>query len=421
MKKIFRTLCLFACLVGAIPAAYADAWPEGTIGSGFGIQIKPFQISDEELARIASLGFHYVRFDIHWRDAETQKGRYDFSNYDDVFQKLRAHHLKAVAILNGGNPVYTGNVPVPPEKAFGYSSAPAAPFLDGDVKAFVDFSVEAVKHFGSDDIIWEIWNEPDQLAFWPPEPNPAAFARLSTDTCQAMRAVAPNAAIIGAGMAAFPDINHADHFTVASALLQSPSSSCLNAFTVHPYRPRLTPETVIEDYKVRLIPFMQKFLPTGVKTPTIISGEWGYATGVQISEDDQANYTLRILLANVIAGVPLSVIYEWRDSRPGPAPNDMEAHFGVIDWDKKDKPAAKLLTDLLPKISDSRFMERVSVLNSNCYLLRLRPSQGPDQLLAWVSNAHMASGKALSGNIPLTLTETPQLFPWPDSGKISCE
>ena len=96
-----------------------------------------------------------------------------------------------------------------PDEYFGKNWALASPSDEATIAAFAAFAAAAAARYGSSDIIWEIWNEPDMAGSWPPEPDAKNFTALTIATCQAIRHVAPNAIIQGPAVAHLP--NPDDH------------------------------------------------------------------------------------------------------------------------------------------------------------------------------------------------------------------
>lgn len=417
MRKPFRYLTLLSTLwlVSYPMPALADAWPGSKIGDGFGVAAKPERTSEEDLAKIKAYGFNYIRFDMRWGEVERQRERYNWDRFDDFIAKMRAHQLKAVIILNSGNRVYTGTVDISPRKSFGASLLTAAPKTEEDIRAFVTFAEAAVKRYGSKDIIWEIWNEPDGYGFWPPHPDAELFAKLADLTCRTLRRTMPDAMIIAPGIANLPG---KDDFL--APVIKS-STDCLTALSIHPYRLEKDPETVMDDYEHRVRPFIARHTPYGQKPLSFVVSEWGYPTN-KVPEEKQAAYLIRTHLTNLQAGVPMTIWYEWKDSRPGPSPNDIEAHFGIVDYEGKDKLAGTEIQQLMPLIKDAVIEKKLPSDNVNCFVLDLRQPNGTKQILAWVTNPHMAKGKLRIGTENFyPLTPFPQLFNNAQNAEARCE
>jgi hypothetical protein len=375
MKKLLALFLLLPCL------AQAGAWPADTIGGGFGVQAKPWRTGPEQLAKIKASGFSYIRYDMWWMQVEKEKGKYDWSDFDRFIGDMRKHHLKSVVILNGGNPVYSEKVRVPPAQSFGKSWSIAAPSTKEAMDAFTAFAVAALKRYGTDDIIWELWNEPDMVAFWPPEPNAVEYAKLATQTCAAMRKTAPKATIIGPAIARLPNKRDFLHEHFFKTFMRAGVSSCVNAISVHPYRHAdEAPETVIDDYRKKTRPFINAYLKEGQNPPPIFDTEWGYSA-TDVSPEQQAAYVMRIHFANLLAKVPLSILYEWQDSE-GMA-QDREQHFGLVEGDGSEKEGGKIVRELMGQIRNATLVRRLLVEGAPDVYVLLLKNGGQYQLVAW--------------------------------------
>jgi hypothetical protein len=400
--------------VGAQTSAQTSAqtWPPGPIASVIGIQAKPERTTDEDLATIRSTGFGYVRFDMRWADVESRPGIYDWRYFDAFITRLRDHDLKAVVILNSGNAAYSGMVAMRPDQAFGQNALAAAPSSERDIRAFADFAAAAVDHFGGSDIVWEIWNEPDTIPFWPPRPNPAAYAQLAGQACTAMRRVDPKARIIAPALAGIPGQSR-PATELLEKLLRSPAADCLSALSFHLHRLKQVPETVLDDYAQRIRPFVAANARSG-QPSTIISGEWGYTT-TKVTPEQQGAYLIRSLLINIASGVPLSIWYEWRDSGTDAA--DDEAQFGLLDSTGRSKNPAALA--MLQRVKDWTVDKRLPVDSERCWVLRLREPDGTPQLMVWLSDTHLFGDPMLTiGGAQHKLSAFPQLFA--EKGPASC-
>ena len=61
------------------------------------------------------------------------------------------------------------------------------------------------RYYGKGAKYFEIWNEPNNPAFWSPTPNPAAYTADLKAAYTAIKAVAPSAMVITASLAPAAD------------------------------------------------------------------------------------------------------------------------------------------------------------------------------------------------------------------------
>jgi hypothetical protein len=90
----------------------------------------------------------------------------------------------------------------------------SGPLSDETLAAQSDFVHEAVRRYGTGggfwtenpDLAplpvteWQVWNEPNAAAFWPPAPDAAAYARLLRTDAAAIRSADPGATVVLAGL-----------------------------------------------------------------------------------------------------------------------------------------------------------------------------------------------------------------------------
>ena len=160
----------------------------------------------------------------------------------------------------------------------------------------------------------------------------------------------------------------------------------------------------------------------------IVSGEWGYSTFTNkgVSLETQAAFLARQQLANLHAGVPISIWYDWKDDGTDLA--EREDNFGTVTHDLKPKPAYVALQTLTRELSGYRIEKRLTTDGTNDFVLLL--SKGAARkLAAWTTgeahpvtidglNSRMASAvsgdgknsavKLNQGTLSLTLTGAPQ-------------
>lgn len=288
--------------------------PSLTVGDGWGVNIHFTREQPGELAKIASLGFKWIRMDFAWAGIEREKGRYDFGAFDKLLDDCDKHGLRALLILDYGNDLYQKGAPSTPEAR----------------AAFARFAQEGVKRFKGRGVLWEIWNEPNILPFWPPSPKAEDYIALSRETARAIRQAAPDEWIVGPATSGFD-------WTFLEACFRAGLLQDFDAVSVHPYRQQ-APETAAGDW-ARLRALTARYAPKGKEIP-LLSGEWGYSdVWPGYDQNRQAAYAVRQHLANLASGVPLSIYYDWKND--GTDPKEPEHHFGLVDHQLGDKPGAK--------------------------------------------------------------------------------
>jgi len=347
-----RISLLAALLLQIVPAAFAagphPSIPPPVIPDCLGVNIHFTDPKPGEMEMLAAAGFKWVRMDFVWAGTERKRGEYDFSAYDRLVASLDQHKLRAVFILDYGNPLYAE----PGDKHPFTSRANTAEFRD----AFARWAVAAVTHFKGRGYLWEMWNEPNHAGFWKPKPAVDEYIALAKATGQALR----DAKLLGEKGEAFigPATSTIDQ-PFLEACFKAGLLEFWDAVSVHPYR-QTAPETVEEEYRaVRLL--IRKYAPKD-KTIPVISGEWGYSTAWKdFNEQTQAKYLPRQFLTNIANDVALSIWYDWHDD--GADAKNPEHRFGLVRHEYHagrnpvydPKPAYQAMKTLTGQLGGFRF------------------------------------------------------------------
>ena len=299
----FAAFCCLAWTATTLAAPPSVLRPR-TVRDALAINIHFTTPRPGEMKLLAAAGVGRVRMDVGWHHVERQPGQYDFSKYDTLMRELDAVGMNALLILDYGNVHYTGD----------QKTAPTTPEARA---AFARFAAATVAHFKGRGVLWEIYNEPNNKAYWKPEPDGTLYAALAVETAKAIKAVAPDEVLCGPGLAGIdrPFLQKA----IDNGLLD-----VIDAVTVHPYR-QTAPETFASDLAdVRRM--IRDRAPTGREIP-VITGEWGYPV-VWVDTPTQANYLVRQMLYGLSERLPLNVWYDWRR---GGSYEGRVAIFGLID------------------------------------------------------------------------------------------
>lgn len=347
VRRASRIRCLAVC--GLLPwLAAAAELPEPELPAGVGVNIHFVTSHENELDMIAAAGFKFVRMDFEWPDTEPKRGEYDWSEYDELTDNLSKRGLRAYFILVDSNPLYekpaTYKDPITGKEEHG----PASPQHPESVVAFARWAAAAARHFRGRHIVWEIWNEPN-LTFWKPKPDVDQYTAVALAVSKAVREADPQATIVAPATSEFP-------WEFLEKFLRSGVLEYLDGISVHPYR-QAAPETAAEDYQ-RLRELIDRCAPGNPKKRIpIISGEWGYSSNVRgVTLETQAEFIARQQLSNLLAGVPISIWYDWRND--GEDPNNGEHNFGVVAHDLKAKPAYVSIQTLTRELSGYRIVSR---------------------------------------------------------------
>lgn len=366
MNRIRAVLLALTLAWPALAAPPHPSLPSAVVPDGLGVNIHFTDARPGELEMLAAGGFHWVRMDFSWTGTEKRQGDYDFSAYDRLLAALEVHKLRALFILDYGNPLY---------------EADSAVATEAGRRAFSRWAAAAAVHFQGHGILWEIWNEPNG-SFWKPRANAQDYAALALAAAKAIHAAVPGEAVIG------PATSGVD-LQFLETCFQAGLLDWWEAVSVHPYR-QSAPESATADYQ-KLRTLIARYAPKGKSIP-ILSGEWGYSSAWQNFDDSTEGQMLaRQWLVNLASHIPLSIWYDWHDD--GADPLDPEAHFGTVAnaYHAGDSPvyqpkpaylAAKTLTSVLQGF---QFTKRLALGKPGDYALLFRKG-GELRLAVWTTS-----------------------------------
>jgi len=373
LRPLLSTLVAAAA---STAAAFPADLPPLVLPQGVGVNLHFSRGHEAELDLIAAAGCKFTRMDLGWAGIERERGRYDWSAYDELTANLEKRGIRALYILDYSNPLYEATVTARDPVSGKERRDVASPQRPESVAAFARWAGEAARHFKGGRVIWEIWNEPN-ISFWKPKPDVEQYTALALATCAAIRTADPNATIIAPATSEVP-VTFLEKFFASGVLAQ------LDAVSVHPYRNYAKPpETAAEDY-AKLRELIRRYAPKEKQELPIVSGEWGYASHSKgVSLETQAAFIVRQQLANLLAGVPLSIWYDWKNDSADPA--EREHNFGTVWPDLKPKPAYFALRTMTTALGGYRIVCRLDAGDPQDYVLQLATRDGPEKLAAWTT------------------------------------
>jgi hypothetical protein len=379
LARLLCALLVFGC---AGPFA-AGQLPDGRVPDSFGVNIHFLEPQPGEMEMLAAAGFKWVRADFVWSSIENKRGEYAFSQADKLFAALDRFKIRAMVVLAYSNPLYDNDL---------------SPHSDEGVTAFAKFAAASAHHFKGRGVMWEIYNEPNNV-FWRPQADPTAYIKLALATAKAIKQVEPKELVVG------PALSGTDGVWMEQ-IYKSGLLDVLDAITVHPYGD-FPPEGRKVHYDGTKA-LLARYMPKGRHIP-VYSGEWGYSSA-NVPADLQAKYLARMFLFNLSQGINLSIWYDWRDD--GPDPKNTENNFGLVanEYKKgeipplKPKPAYEAAKKLMTELDGYRFEKRVKTARDDDYVLQFK--NGNDRMLAaWTAGSPHA---VRLENRSIDLTDAPQ-------------
>lgn len=345
-------------------AATALAWPgsaRATVeapAAGYGFAGGSFERTESaadlnrELDAVGATGARWLRVEINWNVIEKTKGTFDWSQPDTLIGAARAHGLTVLANFLG-TPGWAG----------GGALTTAPPTDLGNVTPFVHAFIArytSTTHF-------EIWNEPNLPLFFGGSVNAAKYTSLLKRFYIDIKAAAPSATVVSAGLS--PGADAAGFYT---AMYANGAKGFFDAAAMHPYVfPKgisATPNGWTETGDVRKVMVTdgdadKDIWLTEMGAPTFQGSSGPGSTGLSsgstlldtgslllgnsskdmVSQQEQAAQVVSVLSAARAAGYcGPAFIYMPRDT--GTSLTDREQNFGALlthDW--KPKYAASVL------------------------------------------------------------------------------
>ncbi len=171
-----------------------------------------------------------LREPFYWNAIEPERGRYSF-NAPDAFMRTAARaHIDVLPVLVG-TPAWEAAPGRPP-----FASPPRSP------SDFGAYAATLVKRYGPagsfwrtnpslprDPIhAWQIWNEPNHLRYWNPQPFDAGYVRLAKAARSAVKAADPRALVVSAGFAE-------RSWDLIAGMERAGAKGVFDVIAIHPY------------------------------------------------------------------------------------------------------------------------------------------------------------------------------------------
>lgn len=308
-----KLAALVLMAIGATSQVHASELFPNLPAKTIGVQVKIQSFTAADAAQIKAAGFSFVRFGV-WSDSLTAK----------AYQKQVSDAFAAAG--SAGLPVL---LTVRAIKALPATS-PAE--LNAAGATFANAVTGLEKSWSSQLVAIEIWNEPDLETYWPTRNFDTTFVPFMAGMCKAFEGQPQTTPRVGFGFARPPSAGSAS--TVALKSIVSDYPKCLNAVSYHPYGMTATQ-----------ISNAQTFIQQNFNLPGVIS-EWGVSALASNGGPEGQATRINAFIADVKRlNIPLTSIYEWRNSDSGS--NDREKNFGFLTSDGQPKPARLSVEGLL--------------------------------------------------------------------------
>ncbi|MER2103090.1 MAG: glycosyl hydrolase family 5 [Pseudomonas atacamensis] len=299
--------------LGATSQVHASELFPNLPAKTIGVQVKIQSFTAADAAQIKAAGFSFVRFGV-WSDSLTAK----------TYQKQVSDAFAAAA--SAGLPVLLT------VRAIKALPATSPEELNAAGAKFANTVTGLEKTWSSQLVAIEIWNEPDLETYWPTRNFDTTFVPFMAGMCKAFEGQPQTTPRVGFGFARPPSAGSAS--TVAMKSIVSEYPKCLNAVSYHPYGMTATQ-----------ISNAQTFIQQNFNLPGVIS-EWGVSALASNGGPEGQATKINAFITDVKRlNIPLTSIYEWRNSDSGS--NDREKNFGFLTSDGQPKPARLSVEGLL--------------------------------------------------------------------------
>lgn len=229
-----------ATAVSVPPGPPAQAAPPGVqIGANVNrlFQDPAFSAAqiDAQLGALRATGAVLARADALWEAVQPQPPqgadrRYDWSFDDRIAGALAAHGLRWLPLIDY-SPEWAHSIPGQDK------SAPSRP------ADYAAYAAAVAARYGPGGSFWaahprlpalpaqalEIWNEPDNPAFWMPAPNAGQYADLYAEARAAVTAVQPSLRVVVGGL------THPESFLPAMLAARPDLVGHIDGVAIHPY------------------------------------------------------------------------------------------------------------------------------------------------------------------------------------------
>jgi hypothetical protein len=221
-----------------------------------------------------------------------------------------------------------------PSAAGSYFAQPASP------AQYASFAAAVAQRYGGKGAkYFEIWNEPNNPAFWAPAPDPAAYTADLKAAYPAIKAVDPSAVVLTAGLA--PEANSSNSYDIVTFFEDMYADGAHGSFDGvgdHPYTYPYTPATQTlgsawSEMAQTSTSLRSLMIAHGDSAKKIWITEYGAPTGAGGVTDAQQSDEIAQAMAAVkqYSWVGSFYIYSWEDGGSDT--------FGLLDSSGAQKPA----------------------------------------------------------------------------------
>jgi hypothetical protein len=279
---------------------------------------------------IQSTGAKWVRFDFDWSGVQAGgPSSWNWSAIDQGVNAARSRGLNVLAVADY-TPTWARGAGTddkyPPTNPNNFAT-----FLRAAVTRYAPLGVHA----------WEIWNEPNNAAFWKPNPDVAAYTALLKVSYTAVKAVDPSSTVMTGGTA--PAGGSDAPLAWLQGIYDNAGKGSFDAVAHHPYTGMpYGPSTVASWNAFRqTLDLRNLMVNQGDDAKKIWGTEAGAWTGTStnaVSESQQADFVNQYLQGWASWSSFTGPFFYYAPRDMGTDPSYNEDNFGLVHNDGSPKP-----------------------------------------------------------------------------------
>jgi hypothetical protein len=286
----------------------------------------------QESDLVARAGASVERIPLAWGWIEPDRGRFDWSVYDRLYEAYRARGIRPLWAVqsppgwasDGSCPASMPNCVLPP-----------APAYDADWRDFVE---DLVRRYPESSAI-EVWNEPNSALFWGGAPNPGRYLEVLRAAYAGVRAASPTMPVVLGGLADVQGERGTPAASFLRTLYTGGARTTMDAVAYHPYPAGPDPVPALRSLVGRVRAVRDA---AGDQTKPLWITETGAATAGEQSYpafDDASQARALVAIYYALAAMPdvhAVVLHRLIDESAG---QSLESGFGALRHDLSPKPA----------------------------------------------------------------------------------
>lgn len=308
--------------------------------SPFSTGVNAILYDDDDVSSIQSIGQAgqvHARVTCYWNEIEPVQDVWQFAPYDGLVQRATAASIPVLAIVGYSIKRVAGSDP-------GYGASSAISFYPPDnLQGFAAYAGTLAARYPSIRY-WEVWNEPNNPAFWQPHPDAARYTEMLRLAYNAIKAANPGALVVLGGLS--PGVGNGQANMVKatdflSAVYDDEGANYFDVVGYHPYNDGVAPQQYLQDDVSSL---RQVMVAHGDSDKKIWVTELDWFDGSAsraVSEQVQAQYlsSAFTILYN-LDYVERVYWYNLRDYASSPQPANPALNYGLFRCDGSRRPSA---------------------------------------------------------------------------------